>query len=202
MHASSLGGRPLDDIIQSVAQTVKRLRTARGLSQADLSRQSGVAKATLSQLEVGKANPTMETLFALARTLGVSLGTFLNEPGPVAAMVSRAGDRTVIEGANVDMSLIESFSSTKMLYESYLIVVRDGRQEAPPHAPGVQERILVTEGLLRSGLVSDPVELGVGDYLCFTADRTHFYEGIGGRVTAFLLMAFPLTLPTTEAESP
>jgi transcriptional regulator with XRE-family HTH domain len=188
-------GRPLDDVVKAVAQNVKRVRTARGLSQAELARRSGIAKATLSQLEVAKGNPTIETLFALTKVLAVPLGVLLHEDATTPIDVSRAAGRPVIEGAAVDMSLTDTFSSGAVLHEIYLMHVRVGRQEGKPHAGGVQERILVMEGRLLTGPIDQPVEVAAGDYICFDADRPHVYEALRKPVTATLLITYPLSAP-------
>lgn len=187
-----------------MAQHVKRVRTARGLSQAELARRSGIAKATLSQLEVAKGNPTIETLFALAKVLGVPLGMLLHENGAGPINVSRAEGRPVIEGTAVDMSLTDTFTSGSTLHELYLMHVRVGHQEGAPHASGVQERILVLEGRLLTGPLDQPVEAGAGDYVCFNADSPHVYHALGVPVTASLLMTYPLASggPPLRVEAP
>lgn len=52
------------------ANDLLELRTARGLSQAELARRSGVAQADISRFERGQGNPTERTLLALAAELG------------------------------------------------------------------------------------------------------------------------------------
>jgi transcriptional regulator with XRE-family HTH domain len=44
-----------------VARNVRLLREQRGLSLAELARQAGLAKQTLSNLEQGAGNPTEDT---------------------------------------------------------------------------------------------------------------------------------------------
>lgn len=193
------GGIPLHQFVKAVAQNIKRVRTTRGLSQAELARRSGIAKATLSQLEVGKSNPTMETLFALANVLAVPLGVLLHEGASAPVNISRADGRPVIEGAAVDMSLVETFSSSTVLHEIYLVHVRPGRQDGTPHGSGVQERILVTQGRLRTGPTDRPAELSAGDYIIFDADRPHFYEALDTPVTATLLITYPLSAPNAAS---
>lgn len=54
-----------------VGQNVKRLRLAAGISQAELAARMGVDRAYVSGLEQGNRNPTVVTLWHLAKTLGV-----------------------------------------------------------------------------------------------------------------------------------
>jgi DNA-binding XRE family transcriptional regulator len=49
------------------------LRKRRGLSQRQLSAKSGVQQAEISRIEGGRANPTLETISVLARSLGGEL---------------------------------------------------------------------------------------------------------------------------------
>src|SRR4051812_41709202 len=57
----------------AVGQRLRRLREERGLSLSALARAAGLGKATLSGLEHGTRNPTLETLYAVAGALGVPL---------------------------------------------------------------------------------------------------------------------------------
>ncbi len=59
-----------------VGQNVRRLRIAAGLSQAELSERMGVDRAYVSGLELGQRNPTVVTLWHMAKALGVQLGSF------------------------------------------------------------------------------------------------------------------------------
>jgi putative transcriptional regulator len=52
---------------------IKRLRTEKGWSQAQLAVYSETSQPTVNQIETGKRNPSTETLVKLARTLGVEV---------------------------------------------------------------------------------------------------------------------------------
>ena len=51
--------------------TLKRARLAAWLTQDALAAKSRVAQTTISRLEAGAANPTVDTLLKLAKALGV-----------------------------------------------------------------------------------------------------------------------------------
>ena len=63
-----------------LAANVRRLRIARHLSLSELARDTGMSKATVSGIENGRANPTVETLAGLARALRISFAELLEEP--------------------------------------------------------------------------------------------------------------------------
>ena len=64
-------------------QSLRRLRLARFLSQAELARQSGLHAVTISRLEAGGAKPSTRSVRALARSLAVTPGE-LATPAEVA----------------------------------------------------------------------------------------------------------------------
>ena len=71
-----------DDVRRMVGRNVKRLRFAAGLSQAELAERMGVDRAYVSGLELGQRNPTIVTLWHIAKALGVKLKPFFDEEKP------------------------------------------------------------------------------------------------------------------------
>jgi len=61
-----------DSETQRFAKNMKRLRKAKGLSQGDIHRATGIDRAYISNLEAGKQNPTLETIAKIAEALGVN----------------------------------------------------------------------------------------------------------------------------------
>lgn len=57
----------------NVGLAVKRSREARGLSQSELARRSGLTQATVSRIEAGQRRGDIETLALLAAGLGLAL---------------------------------------------------------------------------------------------------------------------------------
>jgi transcriptional regulator with XRE-family HTH domain len=70
---------------------LRTLRELAGLSQAELSRQSGIRQGHISNIESGQKTPRPETVRRFAAVMGV----------PVAAPVSRA-DRTTDRSTSDD----------------------------------------------------------------------------------------------------
>jgi transcriptional regulator with XRE-family HTH domain len=160
-----LAPRPQD----LLAANLRRLRIARRLSLSELARATGMSKATLSSVESGRSNPTVETLAALAAALRVSLGELLEEPPLGHVRVIRAGrdgalprelDR--IEDAGVELS--ERAWGPRQ------------RDESEARAPGGRAGVYVVEGRLIAGPVERVTELTVGDYASFPTDVPHVYE--------------------------
>ncbi len=60
------------DMRALVGQNVRRLRKRAGLTQEEFATRSGFSQQYLSDLERGKRNPSVVTLYELATALGVS----------------------------------------------------------------------------------------------------------------------------------
>jgi transcriptional regulator with XRE-family HTH domain len=68
-----------EDVRRMVGKNVRRLRTAAGLSQAELAERMGVDRAYVSGLELGQRNPTIVTLWHITRALEVNLRALVQE---------------------------------------------------------------------------------------------------------------------------
>src|ERR1700685_3235694 len=82
--------RAFADVGEVLAANLHRLRTSRRMSLATLAARADLAKATLANLERGRGNPTIETLWSLALGLGVAFSDLLEDRRETAAVVVRA----------------------------------------------------------------------------------------------------------------
>jgi len=53
-------------------KNLKQIRTEKGISQGDIARVLEVSRGFISNIENGKANPTLATITKLAKAIGVS----------------------------------------------------------------------------------------------------------------------------------
>lgn len=66
-------------IIMNVGERIIELRTARGITTNKLANMAGVSQSHLREIELGKRNPTVETLSFFCDALGVSLADFFSD---------------------------------------------------------------------------------------------------------------------------
>lgn len=182
----------MDATVKAIAANVRRLRAERGLSAAGLARASGVARATLADVEAGRGNPTVETLYGVASVLGVTLADLLVEVEFPAVEVVRAGAGPRVAGSVLAARLLRQTAVERGRVEFYELRVSPGRaRRADPHPAGVVEHMLVWEGRLRCGPEAEPVEVGPGDFVAFDGSVAHVYEALGGVALASLVMLSP-----------
>ena len=63
-----------------VTNSIRAVREAAGMTQAELARQVGVTRQTLIAIEQGKYSPTLELAFQIARAFGVGLDDLFAYP--------------------------------------------------------------------------------------------------------------------------
>jgi transcriptional regulator with XRE-family HTH domain len=175
------------DMALAVGTRLRAMREARGISLGELAAEAGIGKGTLSELETGRRNPTLETLFAVTTALGVPISAAL-PPGEV-----RSPGAVSVSGDAIEAVLVDRFVDVAATTELYRVAVAAGRrQDSAPHAPGVTEHWIVYAGVLELGPVGDAVRLGAGESTTFTADVPHRYRSEGDvDVAATLLVRYP-----------
>jgi len=188
---------------ETVGANVRRLRAARGLSLAELGRRAGLAKGTLTQLEGGRANPTIDTLHTLSRALGATLGELVADPPDDAPAVVRADEGPRMHGWDMDARLVRRTRLAGAILELYHLELEPGSvQHSPAHGAGVLEHLFVLDGVVHAGPEEQVAELGAGDFVSFGADRPHRYAAPDGAARALLLMVFPAVQPTRGGDEP
>jgi transcriptional regulator with XRE-family HTH domain len=164
---------PLADI----AAALRRERERTGISIAELARRAGLAKSTLSQLESGTGNPSIETLWSLGVALGVPFSRLV-EPLPVRVQVIRAGEGPRLQADQADFVVkLLSAGSARTRRDLYLLELEPGQpRAAAAHLPGSVEHLVVGAGRVHAGPTGETVELDPGDYATFPGDVPHYYE--------------------------
>lgn len=170
-----------------VGERVRRLRTARGWSLSSLAARARLGKATLSEIESGQRNPTLETLYAIAAQLQIGLSDLLVEPGAPASAAP------TVRGSAVEAVLVATYTDPTVTTEVYRLQIHPGRtQVSPDHGPGVVEHLLVTAGAVQVGPVDAPVTLVAGSDWSWQPSGPHSYAAIGDETAeAVLIMRHP-----------
>jgi transcriptional regulator with XRE-family HTH domain len=178
----------INDLMPVVAANLRRLRGEQGRSLSELARASGIAKATLSALEAGRGNPTIETLSSLATALGVPFGDLLAGGAPEPVHVVHAAEGTTVPGTANTLRLIVRLPGNPPieLYEARF--PPRSKRAAGAHGPGTREHVLVTQGALRTGPADRTADLRAGDYAGFAGDEMHLYEAGPRGARALLIM--------------
>lgn len=184
-----------------IGDRLREVRNARGLSLRALAARLGVSASLISQVETGRARPSVRTLYAIAAELGMSLDELLfrdarsadeeasapAEPDAIPEMrlpadpVQRAGDRTAIRlasGVVWERLTTASIPNVDFLYVTYEV----GGASSPEHEfqrHSGQEWGYVLSGRLGVTIGFDEVVLGPGDSIAFDSTTPHRLANVG-----------------------
>jgi len=166
-----------------IGQNIKKIRKEQQMTLDILAEKSGVSKAMLSQIESQKVNPTVATVWKIARGLDVELESLLKggsvphakfhvTPGPEVTVLD-----TVENGPHIRvLSPIEMAEDL----EIYLLTFDPGSVLASaPHAPGTEEYVTVLEGSIHVKAAGKEAELGADDFIIYNCDVPHTLENTG-----------------------
>ena len=173
MSAPGRDRRPASSAAAAVGAQIQRRRQQRGMSQAELARRTGLSKATLSQLEAGMGNPTIDTLDTIAVALAIPLTDLLIRHGdPGTAHIAS----TIASQDEPTRELLRRISGGHSLEIWRLRLPPNTTVDGIPHAPGTTEHLLIASGSLLAGPADDPRRLEAGDMLAFAGDAPHRYR--------------------------
>ncbi|MET8146238.1 XRE family transcriptional regulator [Sphaerisporangium sp. NPDC005288] len=173
----------------AVGEQIRRRRAQRGMSAAELARRAGLSKATLSGLEAGTGNPTIDTLDAVAVALHIPLTDLLardTDSGPVHVPA------TVASQDEPTRELLRRVGSGHSLELWRLRMPPRTGLAGVPHAPGTVEHLLIASGAVAAGPGGDVRELTPGDLLAFAGDRPHSYRTGDQAADIIVVIASPV----------
>lgn len=184
-----------DDLIsQRVGQNLQRLRSKRYLSLDALARLSGVSRAMLAQIESGRSVPSIKVLCKIAKGLKVSVAAFLENRAfeGVALLPARNSKRLVsANGAFVSRALFP-FDVARQVEFYELRISPLGEEESEGHGPGIQENLVVAQGVLEISVNQERYLLSTGDSILFYADQPHRYRNpADSEAVAYLVITHP-----------
>jgi len=165
-----------------IGKNIQKIRKQQQLTLDVLSERSGVSKAMLSQIESEKVNPTVATVWKIARGLEVELDALLKGKSENIRkfIVIRNEDTATMETAE-NGPHIHVLSPIEMAedLEIYMLTFDKGSiLYSKPHEPKSEEYLTVIEGSIRVRALENESELNAGDFIIYHCDVEHSIENI------------------------
>ncbi|MCT4597619.1 MAG: XRE family transcriptional regulator [Vallitalea sp.] len=163
-----------------IAENLNRLRNEQNLSLGKLAELSNVSKVMLSQIEKGNTNPTINTIWKIAKGLKVPYTSLLEK---------QQHDTYVIKKSNIAPQLDEEghyrlycyYPNTPQCnFELFQMELDEGHQYiSVGHSKKSQEYIMVLEGELTLQVNDETFIVNANDSISFTASTKHIYVNSG-----------------------
>jgi DNA-binding XRE family transcriptional regulator len=191
-------------VAHALGHAIRRARTRLGLSMRDVAAKAGVSQPFLSDLENGRAMPSITTLYRLADTFALAPQDLLPSMlGEDIVVVRAGGEPSPVDGApGVAMSLLVAGGLRRLLE------VRRYRL-APDLSPGGwyehegEDLLFLVDGAMRIEFDTGLEErLGVGDAMWHSGLVPHRWRSEPGRGAEVLLVKGrpPVTPPADDHE--
>lgn len=168
--------------VPPIGKNIQKMRKQKQFTLDTLAERSGVSKSMLSQIESGKVNPTVATVWKIARGLGVELDALLKgmDRSLKKFDVFRKESTTILDTTEKGPH-IRVLSPIEMAedLEIYLLEFdRDTALYSRPHEPKSEEYLTVLEGKVRVRAGNNEAELSAGDFIIYNCDIEHSIENL------------------------
>jgi transcriptional regulator with XRE-family HTH domain len=165
--------------LDQVGPRLKRLRSLRATSLAELSERTGISKSTLSRLETGQRRPSLELLLPLAEAYGVPLDELVGAP--------EVGDpRVHLKPHQVNGRTVIPLTRQPGGVQVWKIVIPTSKNRVEMKTHEGYEWMYVISGKLRIVIGEHDLVLGAGEVAEFDTRVPHWF-GSNGEVPVEVL---------------
>jgi XRE family transcriptional regulator, regulator of sulfur utilization len=179
------------NVAEKLGKTIRRLRSAYNYSLGDLSEQSGVAKSIISQIEKNETNPTLGTLYKLARALNSPIEEMLrgdDAPALIEKLGPSGTPLLMSDDGRFRLRIVGWIRTVELVQAYHFEAEAGGTQDSDAHPSGSVENLTVLSGTLTVTVGEEQFQVGTGETARYRADRPHRIVNTGaGPATAMMV---------------
>jgi len=165
-----------------VGVNIRRLREDKGITLRALAKQLNVSASFLSQVETGKASPSLSTLKNISDTLSTTVGSLIGEGQKVSDNpVVKSSERKYLQevGKGVNIYLLTSQDGNKQMEPLLFKLNEKATSGSASYRHFGQEFVLVLKGAIEITLNDTVYFLKKGDSIYFNSSVPHSFRNIG-----------------------
>jgi transcriptional regulator with XRE-family HTH domain len=159
---------------------IKELREKKGLTMKRLAELVQCTSSLISQLEKGKADPSISTLKKIAEALNANIVDFVSFEATEDEVVTRADKRVVMQLPRWDariQSLIRAIGKKKM--QPFYTVIKPGGGSHGLYSHNGEEFGIVLQGEMELTLEGKVYKVGKNDSFYFSSQIPHDWNNYG-----------------------
>lgn len=164
----------------AIGNQLKLARTNKDWSLDVASKNTGVSKAMLGQIERGESSPTVARLWNIATGFDLPLSYFF-----LAIEGDELAKKMFNSGSGISISTLFPFDLETKSEVFSLTLTPLHQQISDPHNNGVIEQIVVIEGEIEYFLNDHWHHLSKGDVVKFNANQKHGYRNVSENTAVF-----------------
>jgi transcriptional regulator with XRE-family HTH domain len=178
----------LDDIL---SYNLKRIREDRNLSLEKMSELTGVSKSMISQIENGRSNPTLATVYRITNALKISLSELTSRPHSDVDIVAKKDLEPLCEDSGKFRAYpVFPFDNEKRIEIFYCEIDGYSYHESEAHQAGTEEYITVFQGSLTIKTAAREYIVSKDEFIAFKANVRHSYANTTDKPVVFSLTTY------------
>jgi transcriptional regulator with XRE-family HTH domain len=183
-----------------VGEKLKRLRKTLDLTLDDISRKSGVGKATLSRIENNITAGTLKTHMKICQALNVNLKDLYEGLDIPQEEISAIGEKETDDAEMFSYDeksksiILTKNAQKKNMLPQLLILEPNGKTHLEQNAAGTEKFAFCTEGQVQIVIDNKKYDLKKGTSLYFNSSLPHHFVNMGKRISKCLVVTSPVAL--------
>lgn len=179
-----------------IGVNIKRLREEKRITLRTLARNLDISPSFLSQIETGKASPSLDTLKKIATFLSTTVGSLIgeNQPGGTSP-VMRQSERKHLDqiGTGINIYLLTSPDPNQQMEPLLFKMSGKASSGTSMYKHFGQEFILVLKGMIELTLNDAAYVLKKGDSIYFNSSTPHSFKNLGSDEAEAIWVVTPPT---------
>ncbi len=180
----------------TLGERIKRVRNEKNLSLRDLAATLELSASFISQIEQGKASPSIENLKKIANALDCKVSYLIeDEEVKKDTVLIRVKERNVVESmdSKTKISLLTSADIEKTMEPILYEIMPQGESGKDFYHHNGEEFVFVIEGSLEVYINEDLYRLEEGDSIYFKSNQKHKFKNSSDKITKALWVVNPPT---------
>lgn len=182
--------------MSSIGERIKKSRNEKGLSLRELASRVDLSASFLSQIEQGKASPSIENLKKIATSLDVRVSYLIeDEEDKINKEIVRKDNRKYIESldSNTKMALLTTSNMDKTMEPILYEIGPFGESGRSYYSHNGEEFIFIVQGKLDVFINDEIHSLNTGDSLYFKSNQRHRFKNNTADTTKAIWVVNPPT---------
>lgn len=190
VEGSSLS--PRDPSPVELGRRIKMLRVSRGLTLKDIEERGGISATHVSEIERGKASPTVGALGRIARALKLRPATLVEAQLHPEISVMRAEQRgtRAVQWAKARFEPLTE-PVHRATFSAHFVTLPIDREPSLAHTHEGEEWVTVLNGVAEISVDGTAHVLREGDCIHFRAHRPHCYANLSSEPAVLLVAGRP-----------
>ena len=182
-----------------VGAKIKEIRAKEKLTLDQLAKSSGVSKSMLSQIERGRTNPTLGTLWSLTKSLGIDIPELLggtvevaNSKNSIEKVKAHQIPQIISADGKCTLKILGPIDKVSEIEWYELLISNGGKLESEGHGEGTIEHLTVQEGELSVSCGDRETILLPGDTARYDACLPHIIVNKGKKSAKALMVVLAI----------